>query len=407
MLQRPISLLFALLCLAGIWRTTRLAVADYSARADGATRQQVERAVLLEKGDANYSYHLATLEPRAGPASSQFLERALTLNPRFTRARLELAIRQEGEGDFPNAEGNLLAAANADLTWEPRWTLANYYLRHANLAGFWRWIRLAAAVPYSDPDPLFSLCWRVSDNAAEIVERALPHDTGIRKRYLAYLLAASRLDAAESLVAEISRAAAPPDRDLLLRYCDRMLEEKRTGAAAQVWNAMAGRGVIPYRRLDAAAGVSLTNGELSNEPLSRGFDWRILKTGGISTIYFGARRELRIALSGRQPEACEVLRQYLPVAALRRYTFRFRYWTERLTGKSGMRWRVHDALGGELTEESGLPASEDGTFATVSFRTPAGCSLAILTLHYTRPIGSTRAEGNLVLQNMALDRMLP
>ncbi|MEO7649267.1 MAG: hypothetical protein ABIZ80_02285 [Bryobacteraceae bacterium] len=407
MFQRLLSFLFALLCLTGIWRTARLALADYYARGSGTTSEQIQQAIKLEPGDATYVYQRAVLDERAGPISGQLLQRALFLNPRFTRARLELAIRKESEGDFAGAEANLLDAAAADRTWAPRWALANYFLRRSNLAGFWQWIRLAAAVPYSDPDLIFPLCWRVSDNAAEILERAIPPVAEIRKRYLAYLLAESRLSGAESLVSEFLSDATDSDRDLLLRYCDRMLEEKRADTAVRVWNAMAGRGVLPYPALAASAGMSLTNGDLSSEPLSRGFDWRIAEVGEISSAYFGARRELRIAFSGRQPESCEVLRQYLPVEPGKQYTLRIRYRTERLTGKTGLHWRAYNALGGELPGESALPASEDGTEAALSFLPPAGCSLAILKLNYGRPLGSTRAEGDLVLRNMVLDRRPP
>jgi hypothetical protein len=43
----------------------------------------------------------------------------------------------------------------SDNTFLPRWTLANYYFRHDDLAKFWFWAKQSAAMVYGDAQPLF------------------------------------------------------------------------------------------------------------------------------------------------------------------------------------------------------------------------------------------------------------
>ena len=41
-------------------------------------------------------------------------------------------------------------AARVDRTFDPRWTLANYYFRRQNWDEFWKWMRAAAEMSYGD-----------------------------------------------------------------------------------------------------------------------------------------------------------------------------------------------------------------------------------------------------------------
>src|ERR1022692_2043017 len=57
------------------------------------------------------------------------LDRAVSLNPRYTAAWIARGLEAEAAGDRKKAEASLKRAADIDRTYLPRWTLANFYLR--------------------------------------------------------------------------------------------------------------------------------------------------------------------------------------------------------------------------------------------------------------------------------------
>jgi len=57
-------------------------------------------------------------------------------------------------------------------------------------------------------------------------------------------------------------SAGAADRELLLRYTDRMADTGRWDAALVSWNALCERRILPYEPLDRERGPWLTNGHL-------------------------------------------------------------------------------------------------------------------------------------------------
>src|SRR5262249_43589027 len=143
------------------------------------------------------------------------------------------------------AESSLLRAAAVDCGYLPAWTLANYYLRAGDEPQFWQWIRKAAEMGYN-PAALFQLCWRVSNNASEILNRAIPPTPQTRRAYLDFLTASGRIDAAEPIAKDLRRSPTAADIDPLLRYCDAALAQNRTKPAVDTWTALAPVPNLPH-----------------------------------------------------------------------------------------------------------------------------------------------------------------
>jgi hypothetical protein len=218
-----------------------------------------------------------------------------------------------------------------------------------------------------DPSALFQLCWRVSGDSREILERAIPAIPAVRRAYVDFLVGTNRLDAAEPLAAEFSS-----DIDLMLRYCDAALAEGRARVALKVWNALPKEGTA-----------------------GRCFDWRPNRTVGAPVVIDAG---LRVSLSGKQPEACDLAARYLALEPGGRYRLLFEYRTRDLPAASGIEWSVVDARTGvELVNH---PA--DG--GSLEFSAPDGCELARLVLRYRRPTGRIRAEGSVVFENITVER---
>ena len=369
----------ALLCALGGWRSVRLATSN--------TPDSAEYHFRLWQGAQN---------------SSVELDRALALNPRYTAAWIARGLEAETAGDRKKAEASLLQAAEIDHLYLPRWTLANYYFRAGDLPRFWTWARRAAGMAY-EPAALFQLCWRASGDGREILEKAIPEAPALRQAYLDFLLSTNRLEAAGPLAAELSQSAGASQLDLLLRYCDALLARKQAGPALQVWNALAERGMIPYRALDPRIGA-LTNGELAAAPLSRGFDWRPAHIEGAALSLDTGSRQLSLSLSGKQPESCEFVEQYLPVLPNVRYSFRYRYRTRDLAAETGLTWSLVDARTVAELATGAVPASPGWSEQTLTFSTGSGPDLLRVLLRYRRPAGSMRAEGSVDFKGFILER---
>jgi hypothetical protein len=372
------------------YRLVRLARADAFFRSD--TLEGARRAVRLDAGNARYHAWLAEVEEHEGLDPQPELQLSTALNPRDSAVLIRLGLVAEQRGDAARAERDLLEAARIDRQYDPRATLANYYFRRGAQEPFWRWAREAFAVGYGDLRPLFQLCWRMTDNPA-VVRAALPDDRAVLASYLGFLLQENGLDAAAPAARELAAQAEPADRDLLLAAVDRLIESPDSTAALAVWNPLCGR-LLACAPLDPEGGVSLTNPAFRSEPLQRGFDWRVSHDPEITAARENSPPLLRISLSGRQPEFCELLAQVVPLAARRRYRLRVRYRSAGLAADTGIRWRI-------ATAELPLRASDEWSTVELLFQTEAAV-IVRLSMIYQRAPGSTRAEGSMIVGSVEL-----
>ena len=374
------SLTTLALAVASYW-SCRLAVADWLFRANTPT--SVARAVALDPNNAGYHAWLAEIQEHDGRDPTPELERAAKLNPSDSAVRIRLGLRAESQRDSARAEMYLLEAAQIDKLFLPRWTLANYYVRIGDADRFWPWARQALEMGYGDLTPLFQLCWRISPQPP-----IMPQQHAVLGQYLSFLLAHDHLEGAgpvaESLVEQTERS----DTTLILNYCDRLIERRSITRAVAIWNKLCGHKLVPYPPLHPDRGLALTNGNFQFVPLQQGFDWRTSLDPEISVTRVPSPPELRFHLSGKQPEHCELLSQFLPLSVGRKYTFRFEY----KTSIAGLSWgRAISAAGDWKSQE-------------VSLSSPGK-----LPLLYDRPQGSPRAEGEIWVRNtsIALDPREP
>ncbi|MBI4874384.1 MAG: hypothetical protein HY822_07115 [Acidobacteria bacterium] len=375
------------------WWSVRLACADLASRAN--TVESLARAVALDPGNAAYRAWQAELEEHEGRDPTPALTAAAALNPRDSAVWIRLGLQAELQGDYPRAERHLLEAARVDRLSTPRATLLHYYFRRGDWERFWHWSRPAFEMSYGDRTPLFQLCWRATEDAALILGRAIPPQPEILAQYLRFLLDQGRLDAAAAVAQAVSSKAGPAETPLLLAYCDRLLEQGQAAPALEFWNTLCDRKLLPYPPLDPQNGPLPTNGDFSASPLRQGFDWRVAALPEVSIVRLDSPPALKFTLSGKQPERCDLLWQYIPLLPRRSYRLRFRYRTAGLAPDSGIRWRLIDAATPPL-------ASEDWRDAELLFPS-RDARLARLALSVEREPGSTRPEGSLWLAGVKIE----
>jgi hypothetical protein len=370
-------------------------------------------------GGVAYWKHRAGLPGLDGEGATRALERAAAENPYDSSTWIALGLQAELDRRWNRAEQCYREAAQVSRLFLPRWTLANYFFRRDDPAQFWNWTRQALTMAYGDASPVFRLCWQMSRNPDEILARAIPPRHDIERQYLMFLIAENRRDAAVAVSRKVLAQAGPDDLPDLLACDNSFLDAGMTAPALDIWNALCRRKLVPYPPLDAERGMSLTNGAFATPPLSNGFDWRLPADVGLRHI--SNPGALRIVFSGRQPESCEALSQWLPLLPQRKYRLRFEYRTADLENPTGLSWQLRDPSGGGLPLDSPLVAGGDWRAQEVSFSTSSTSStpsahstqsthstsgetrLARLGLLYRRATGTTRIEGSLWLRNVVLD----
>lgn len=367
-----------------VWFSIVLARADAYFRA--GTPASVERAVEIAPRNTEYLALRALQLEYDGADSSSMTEKTAALLPLASAPRIRLGLAAEIAGDPARAERWLLDAASVDHQFEPRWTIANFYFRAGKYDRFWNWMRSALEVSYGDRTPSFNLCWRASSDANEILRRAIPSRHEVMAAYLIYLSATNRLDAIPPVARRLAAYRAGSDLPLLYGICDQLLE-RRDPAALDIW-----------RLIGQPAPNGIFNGDFRTIPLNHGFDWRPAESPGVTHLNLNAPAGHRIAFNGQQPESCSLLEQMLSLTAGRRYTLRWETRTSGMESPSGLEWRI-------AGERSTIAPSEDWSSGELTFTAPA--ALDLLDLVYRRPLGETRAEGNVELRHVRLAEAAP
>ena len=400
------AVLLAVLAWAA-WHAVQLARADWDFGAGDP--ESVVRATELAPGTLEYDLFAALQAEYDGQDPVSRLERIAAEHPRASEPRIRLGLALEAAGDVDAAEQWLLQAAEVDHQFEPAWTLANFYFRRDGAGNsnnsnndFWRWMRTALAMSYGDRTPAFDLCWRMSQDPAEILYKAFGTGTPALVAYVYYLLDRGNVEATGDAALLLSEL--PPDDpyergrndaidNATYAAMDRLLADDAPERAAELWLAMG---------QPTPDGVLYPRFHVPGQPeyLGRGFDWRYLSPEGVShadLVDSTGEGFHRIELTGDEPESGLLLLQIVgglePGAEYRLA------WDARLRGivaPSGLTWEM-GGVSAEIGGEDANSAEFDTTMpreANGEMRFTATAPFEVLSLNYQRPLGQPRAIGD-------------
>ncbi len=376
------------LAAAAYW-TGRLAWADHLSRS--LDRQDRERAARLAPSAALYE-RLADKTEEAGGDSLPELRRAVALDSQNPDRHLRLGLRAELRGDLPLAERSLLRAAELSRLYAPRYALAQYYFRRENADDFWRWTHSALESAYGDVMPLLELCRRMQPDPDLLAQQAMGEKQEVARQYLAMLVRHEETRAALPLARHLARVARAEDLPTLLGYCNLSLSQGMAGSAVEIWNVLCRSKQLPYEPLDRNRGPWLTNPDFRAAPLQAGFDWNLVEAPWLRSGRSGG--ELRLAVSGLQPENCLLAWQSVPVVRGTRYRVQFAFRGLEGADPAGLTWVWFDPAGGWSPGEP----QADGALV---FRAPA--EVGRLALMYRRPPGSARLTGTVAVGRLKLE----
>jgi len=384
----------------GFYAAVRVGWSDWVRRTN--TDEAIRAAIALTPSNWKYYRDLAEFNP---PQAILPLRHAIQLNPANSSLRIELGEYAEQIGDFAAAEEGYRSAVAIDQTYAPRFEQAEFYFRRHDSGRFASAAKSAFAVGFhEDMTILFSQCWELFDDADQIFTRMIPTRPEALQQYLAFLLNSGRIGAAPPVAKRLMSAEVDvaDNREVILRYCDRMLDAGDYSDALEAWNWLAGRALVSFPPI--AQDDLVTNGEFVKPPLKRGFDWRYGDTHG---MYFESipAGGLKISLTSKQPEHCVTLWQYIPLPEPGKYRLDVKY---RTPGKdSGLNWQVL-AGGKDLLRGGGalsVPSRPASALAEQEFEFAApAAGLAQLRLGYVRVLGTVRVEGDAEIREVRLRR---
>lgn len=397
--ERTIRYLIALAAIAAACFSALFAYASYKFQQD--TPNSVGAAVRLVPYDATYLARLAELQPEQKIA---LLERAVSVNPFDARSWIQLGLTKEMEQrDIAGAANCYRRAAEVNHMFLPKWTLTNFYFRRERPFEFFHWARATLEItPYS-PTPVFTELWLMSQDAVQIA-KAIPNRPRILLLYADFLSHSDQWSALPPIVERLISAAGRSNprasgRDGFIGPMeDRLLGAGHLAPALQIWSSMKDGGWI---RLSVPTRAQpLTNGDFAAPFWGHGFDWSVIAAAGVTVDQIGEQKEVRLTLSGSEPEHCSLLQEYVPVEPGGGYRLEWEADGRGVENPSGLAWRLSGVDG-----KSQVSLVSGDLLASVhawNFTAPAEAELLRLTLDYSRPFGSTVANGTIDLRSISL-----
>jgi hypothetical protein len=240
-------------------------------------------------------------------------------------------------------------------------------------------MRAALEVSYGDRRLAYELCWRMTQDPDEILTRGIPAQHDVLATYLAFVLDQHR-EAAGAAALRLAALHEPADASLLEASCDLLLDSGKIAEALEIW-----------RQLGHQRPGLIANGDFMTEPSGHGFDWRPAHPPGVSDVQIpGAHR---IALSGKEPESCELLRQFVVLEKGRSYSLAWEARTKGFGTPTGIKWSAGSS--------SGIVEKAEGWLAgKLEFK--AESAVTPIKLEYQRPMGQARAEGWIEIRKISL-----
>jgi hypothetical protein len=369
MRRRLMGLIGFALALTLVYWSLRFARADWLSK--DRTRDSIKAALLLAPDNWEYDSDWAEIAPADALMA---LRRAVQLNQLNPFLRLELAASAEKEGYYAEAETSLITSATLDREAAPRTLLAQFYFRRHNAKAFWPAAKAALEITQESPVELFQDCWSLTSDGKFIQENAIPNRSKVLIEYLEFLLTENHLDAAQPVALNIM-ALCCSDRDSLrsslMDYIDRLTAHNSPETAVMVWNWLTTKKLIPNDPLAPEVGKWVTNGHF-------------------------AVHLIRITFSGRQPERCELLSEYVALWPGRRYTLRTKYTSFGVDVNAGLRWHLTMPVGDDLLKSEPAAKADE----ILSFAGPKEPTVGRLALDYDRPVGTAKIEGTVELHQV-------
>jgi len=360
------------------------------------TISSLQRASRLDPGNSQYRVQLGRLyqysitDPRPKEAIQQF-QTAIRDNPYDPQAWINLAATHEFQGDTSQAEKDLRhASALAPNLPVYQWTIGNYFLLHGNTEEAFRHLKVVLAGSRQYDQTVFTVAWKSSGNAGQILQELIPHDLPAEFSYLNYLIAQQRFPDAQPLWKRIAASPDKFDPHQASGYIDTLIKTGQAGPAYEAWIDLQAKGLIrtppagPQRNF-------VTNGNFEDPLLNMGFGWRIVDVPGVyagldTATFHSPGHSLIVQFSGKQNLNYHQIYQFVKVSPNHAYQLNAFMKTQDITSDSGPRLEVVDAYDPRALDKFTDPMTgSSGGWNPLSLNFKTGPQTQLLLVMLVRP----------------------
>jgi tetratricopeptide (TPR) repeat protein len=310
----------------------------------------IQRAARLEPSNAEYRALLGRNLALSGATLDEAISdyrTAVHLNPYEARYWLDLASAYQIAGQVDEQARSVEHAVEADPTTpHVAWEAANFFLIQGNLTQALPNFRTVLA---NDPDAVNStlqLCWRVTKDANQMFDQALPRRTDLYLSFLGLLVSKQEVAAAENAWNHLIGLQQTFPPKLAFPYFRLLIAKQEVSAAKTAWQQLAqvDQEIQPY--LPASENL-IVNGGFEEDLLNGGFDWSYESNPHAALAidtdqFYGGTRSLSVTFDGRNtPDAG--IAQFIPVKPDTDYEFSAESRTQDIDSASGPRFAIVDA----------------------------------------------------------------
>ena len=308
-------------------------------------------AARLEPGNAQYwerlgLYDELNLEQRDQSRATDYLRRAVRIDPRSVHPWLELAALDEDRGDFSAAKRAYeMAQSDFPISPDVAWRYGSFLLRQGDLSRGFAALRRAIDKDPSLEASVLAESWAVDPSADSIAAAVLPQKAAYYVRAIRYFLLQEQTGAALTMWTRLLKLNQPVAMTDSIDLIDDLLSENQVSEAHHVWNeALQRSGWLVAPDADASL---VSNGGFERDLLNGGFDWRELPFRGASyhldsSVFHSGHQSLRITFDGAANINFQHIFQYVYVAPHQRYRFRAYLRTKGISGGNGIEFDIFD-----------------------------------------------------------------
>ena len=311
---------------------------------------QVSLRAVETAGSGRLAWIQSQLDEQQGSSPIPSLRRAVELSPREAIYHSRLGLALEVQGDFKEAEQELVKGGEFSKKYEPRWDLLNFYFRRAQWDRFWPVAADALQISWGDRAPLFELALQAQGGQAQL-HQVLPAKREVRFSYAVFLVSKGDMKDAAPFVFELSKSSLPEERTTFIYRIDLQLEKFMVREAVETWKALGEAG----------------------DP----FPWKPGRLPGV-TVHSLEGEGWQILFNGNEPEHCVLLESVKPVTPGAYHLSASM--EEKLSPPGGLLWHI------ETLEASPRSLNE-------SFTAGPGVEAVRIRLEYQRLQGSGARRG--------------
>lgn len=310
----------------------------------------LQSAIRLEPSNAEYRELLGRNLALSGASLDDVISHyrtAVHLNPYESRYWLDLAGAYQVSGRIDEQEQAVEHAVNTDPTTpHVAAEAANFFLLQGNLAKALRHFRTVLANDPEAVNPTLQLCWRVTGDANQIFDEALPRRLDLYSSFLQLLVSKQEVVAAENAWEHLIGLQQIFPTKVAFPYFRLLIAKQEVAAAQKAWQQLANvdEALQPY--LPSRENL-IVNGGFEENLLNGGFDWWYDSNPHAALAidtdqFYRGTRSLSVTFDGRSVSEARIS-QVVPVKPDTDYEFSAESRTQDVDSASGPRFAIVDA----------------------------------------------------------------